>query len=399
MKGLWSRVCPKVPALIGGAALCWSGGALGAPRVLFAARGESANSTYELYTMNADGTNRRRLTTNTVSEWAPALGMDNYRVAYVRDDLARSNLFITSIDGMTPRQVGNTNPALCVQWADNQTLFYLSRTQPDASSKSTFRLWRIGAEGSGEALVFTNIFSDWSMGARAFSVRRETGAVYLSADVPGGSYESMIRFGSYSNLSPTGVVSTSTAYLDHYAPAVSPDGTQVAFCVDPQGSGGQHRLYVTSVGGGAGSRLCDVYCGNPSWAPDGAWLAFTRASSSTYGAAAYVGDIWRVSVRGTNLCALTTNTPVAAKCAFPTVFEPPIITMAPPQVTANGVVISWSGGGSLRHTLQVATNGLGELWLDYPGATDLPATGQTLTVTDAVSQPWPRFYRVVARPE
>jgi hypothetical protein len=399
MKPLAKRLFRRLPLFIGWAALCWPEAMSGAPRILFVGRGESGNNTYELYTMNVDGTERQRITTNTVSEWAPALAPDNYRVAYVRDDLTQSNLFITSIAGIAPVRVGNTNAALCVQWADNHTLFYLSRTQPDSGSQSTFRLGRIGTDGGGEALVFTNVLSDWSMGARAFSVQRDTGVVYVSADVPGGSYQSMIRFSSSANLSLTGVVTTSSAYLDHYAPVVSPDGSQVAFCVDPQGSGGQHRLYVTSSNGGPGTRLCEVYCGNPSWSPDGTWLAFTRANASTYGAAAYVGDIWRVSARGTNLFALTTNTPVAAKCAYPTVYEPPTITMIPPQVTVDGVIISWSGGANLRHTLQIATNSPAEIWFDCPGAIDLPGSGATFSVTNAVSPVESKFFRVVARPE
>lgn len=388
-----------IAAFVAGAAVCWPAAALSAPRVLFVARGESANNTYELYSMAADGTDRRRITTNTVSEWAPALAPDNYRVAYVRDDLTSSNLFITSIDGMTQVRVSSTNAALCVQWADNRTLLYFSRTQPDSGSQSTFRLWRIGTDGTGQALVFTNVLTDWSMGARAFSVRQDKGMVYLSADVPGGTFESMIRFGSVASLSLTGVVATSSSYLDHYAPVVSPAGTQIAFCVDPQGSGGQHRLYVTSINGGAGTRLCDVYCGNPSWSPDGAWLAFTRATSSTSGASVYVGDIWRVSAGGANLVALTTNSPVAAKCAYPTVFEPPVITLAPPQAVGGAVLISWSGGTQLLHTLQVATNYPGGAWGNVPGAVDLPSTGGTLTGSDVVSPAQPRFYRVVARTE
>ena len=399
MNHLPGHLLGTVFSLVGCGALFWPELAFAAPRILFVARGESANGTFELYTMRTDGTDRRRVTTNTFSEWAPALAPDNYRVAYVRDELTSSNLFITSIDGMPPVRLANTNAALCVQWADDHTLFFLSRTAPDSGSQTSFRLWRIGTDSSGQALAFTNTFSEWSMGARAFSVRRATGTVYLTADVPGGSYESMIRFGAIGSPSPTGTVTTSTSYLDHYAPVVSPNGSQIAFCVDPQGSAGQHRLYATGIGGGPGIRLSDVYCGNPSWSPDGAWLAFTRATSSTFGANPYIGDIWRVSAGGTNLLALTTNSPVAGKCAFPTVFEPPAITMAAPQVAPNQVVINWSGGTNLLHTLQYTTNGAGGSWTAVPGAVDLPSTGATLTVTDGVAPTGLQFYRIVARPQ
>jgi len=117
MNILSGRLLGTIFSLIGCGALFWPGLAPAAPRILFVARGESANGTYELYTMSADGSDRRRVTTNTFSEWAPALAPDNYRVAYVRDELATSNLFITSIDGMAPVRLSNTNAALCVQWA------------------------------------------------------------------------------------------------------------------------------------------------------------------------------------------------------------------------------------------------------------------------------------------
>ena len=55
-----------IAALMGRAAVGWPATALSASRILFVARGESANNTYELYTMAAHGTNGQRITTNTV---------------------------------------------------------------------------------------------------------------------------------------------------------------------------------------------------------------------------------------------------------------------------------------------------------------------------------------------
>ncbi|MBU6411337.1 MAG: PD40 domain-containing protein, partial [Verrucomicrobia bacterium] len=173
---------------------------------------------------------------------------------------------------------------------------------------------------------------------------------------------------------------------------------QIAFCADLTTSPGTHRLYVTSTNGGPGIQLSDVYCGNPSWSPDGSWLAFTRATNSTYGNSVYVGDIWRVSVEGTNLIDLTTNTPLGGTCAYPTVFEPPQIVLYAPEVSKNGTVIRWSGGAGLLQTVQEATNGLNKGWTTLVGATNMQSTGATLTVTDAVLRA-ADYYRILAQPE
>ena len=60
-----------------------------ATRILFAGRTSDVED-YELYSMSTNGTDLVQLTTNTVSEWGPALGPDTNSVAYI-DPAAASN--------------------------------------------------------------------------------------------------------------------------------------------------------------------------------------------------------------------------------------------------------------------------------------------------------------------
>lgn len=62
---------------------------------------------------------------------------------------------------------------------------------------------------------------------------------------------------------------------DDIHPALSPDGSQVAFASD---RGGGFDLYVLDLATGEISQLSDdvAYDGQPSWSPDGSWLAYER---------------------------------------------------------------------------------------------------------------------------
>jgi Tol biopolymer transport system component/DNA-binding winged helix-turn-helix (wHTH) protein len=69
-------------------------------------------------------------------------------------------------------------------------------------------------------------------------------------------------------------------------PAISPDGSQVAFAY----SGGQHSgIYIALIGGEKPLQLTQsARDGNPAWSPDGGQIAFWRFSDSSYQKTLYV---------------------------------------------------------------------------------------------------------------
>lgn len=296
------------------------GPAAAGPRILFVASNETANATFELYTMGADASGLTRITFNSESEWSPAMAPDDYRIAYVRPSTAGSNLFVTTLHGATPVRVPNGAAALAVQWADADTLYYLRRISAGTWDRQ-FELWRVDTDGTGDARVYTNRFKCWNTGTEDFFVDRVRQRVYVSSFMTTSASQSFIRSGPLFGGGTDAVLATDASYLDHYAPALSPDGTRVAYAADLNGQAGSHRLYNGPAAGGAGTQVSDTYCGNPSWAPTGGWLAFTRAAASTWGGASYVGNIWRVNANGSGATNLTQGRVVSGGCAFPTVYE------------------------------------------------------------------------------
>lgn len=82
-------------------------------------------------------------------------------------------------------------------------------------------------------------------------------------------------------------------------PAVSPDGTLVAFTSDRSGN---FDVWVLAIAGGAPVQLTSHpgFDGDPAWSPDGNRIAFTSDRGGNQ-------DIWVVSASGGEATALTTN--------------------------------------------------------------------------------------------
>jgi len=308
------------------AALLVASGIAGAEeRVLFTAR---TNGVYQLHTLKTDGTDLARITSDAGDKWGPALDPTTNFVAYVDPALNTNNISVIPLSGGASEVVGITGKALAVQWADADTLHYLRETGT-GWPPFTFELWQVDTNGTGEAQVFTNSLGCWEMGAQAFHVDRKRGRVYVSSftGVVPTNTPSLIQSGpvagtAIDTIRP--VQAPQDASSDHYAPAVSPDGTSMAFCADY--GGGQHALYAGNPdGSGTAAKLCNVYCGSPSWTPPGDRVVFIHdPAKSTLGTNAYVGDINLRNADGTGPTNnLTLSLAVAGKCAFPTAYETP----------------------------------------------------------------------------
>jgi hypothetical protein len=326
----------------------------------------AGNASYELYTMDESGGTLTQITTNGYAERCPALGPDTNRVAFVRADLARTNIFLASLGGGPVIAVGNTNKATAVQWGSTNVLYFLAdRGGPGFTTSN--ELWRINVDGTGEARVFTNRFNVWTMGATAFHVDRAGQQVYLSEFWP-VAWTSRVSTGLLSDQSPKTWLTTTN--VDHYGPALSRD----------------------------------VFCGNPSWAPNAQWLAFTRATNSTYGATFYTGDIWRVGTNGTGLVNLTSALGVAGRCSYPTVYEVPA-SPAPSPFHITGMsrtnatlYLTWDSETTARYTIQSSTGLLPAAgWTNVLPHTNQVGAGGPMTRELPLGSVPTRLFRVTAQ--
>lgn len=221
-----------------------------------------------LYAIQVDGSRIVRLTQTRLARWDPALSPDGSTVAYGRN----GRMWTAPLDGSNPKAVTHgSSPA----WtADGATLYF------------------VRGHSDGFAAVCGSILSVPATGGAVRQITRKTGHSHLDPAVsPDGS---RIAFSDWDRceggtasprlrvVNTSGKKTSDLAQLprngywpdpEHSTPAWSPDGTRLAYrwntslaVANRDGSGEQ----VVARG------LLYLIYEPPAWSPDGEWIAFTR---------------------------------------------------------------------------------------------------------------------------
>lgn len=298
-------------------------------RLLFVAK-PNGTGINELYSICDDGTGLTRITTNSIYAWSPALSPDTNTVAYVRND-GVNGIFLTTLSGAAPVIVCNSK-AYAVQWADTNTLFYVT----DAAGN--YEIWKVNRDGSNNMKAYTAAYWDYMLGIESFCIDRSAGKLYVPVFNMTSFFKSRLSSGLTSGTAFTAIfpaLSPLNTSSDMYTPAISANGLKIAYAGD-FGTGG-HRVYCSNKdGSGTATTVSPTFSANPSWGPDGTWIVCTLAGATTSGSASYVGNIVKYKSDGSGLVAnLTASSSVAGSCAFPIVYQVPI------DGNANGMADAW----------------------------------------------------------
>ena len=185
---------------------------------------------FEIYVMDADGKNQRRLTTNRHDDWDPSWSPDGTRIAFT------SSAKVLNVVQAHPLFVVGGLPQIYVMDADGGNKRRLT--------DSDFAEWYPSWSPDGTRIAFT------SSGAM------DTAGWYIYVVDTDGK-----------NLRELGPESG-------WYPAWSPDGTRIAFVSGRNAFGNQ--IYVMDADGSNQQRLTEGLDGNrhPSWSPDGERIAF-----------------------------------------------------------------------------------------------------------------------------
>jgi len=232
-----------------------------------------ADGLMDLYASNADGTGFHRLTSDSSydgeSRWSP----DGTKIAFVHGNGDSLNVFVMNADGTNRTRLTNRYEVRGPCWSpDGSQIAYQSGHSYGQGNPN--QLWVMDADGTAPHVV---IDYDSLNGANQISwTPRNTflgvdGFNLLEFDADGKNKRQIMPLRLYSF---------------EVFPRMSPDGTKIVFAwTGPYGPGGYpSNIYIANVDGTGLKQLTDELNGatRPAWSSDGSKIAYTQSSATIW---------------------------------------------------------------------------------------------------------------------
>ena len=259
----------------------------------------------EIYVMDTDGGNPRRLTNNRDGDWSPSWSPDGKRIVFLSDRDGHVNvhgwsnpdIYVMDADGGNQKNLTNNPKAdWSPSWSPDgkRIAFHSNRV-----GRFNYEIYVMDADGGNLQSLTDNrnddFYPSWSPdGERiVFSSAREehfedkfgiTDEIYVM-DADGGNQQRL----------------TDNRNND-WDPVWSPDGQRIAFAADRKGDLENFEIYMMDADGGNQQKLTNhrTWDGSPSWSPDSQRIVFNSNRDGK-------SEIYVIDADGGNLQRLTNN--------------------------------------------------------------------------------------------
>ncbi len=264
----------------------------------------------EIYVMDADGGNQRRLTNHPDNDWFPSWSPDGKRIVFfsnrdghvIRGGSAYE-IYVMDADGGNPQNLTNDlNDDRSPSWSpDGKRIVFVSDRDGFKNDDGviTDEIYVMDADGSNPQNLTNDLNDDrspsWSPdGKRIAFVSQREGHFKGAAGITDEIYVMDADGGNQQRLTEN--------HKNDWFPSWSPDGKRIAFASERKGDLVNFEIYVMDADGGNQQRLTEnrVYDWSPSWSPGGKRIAFMSERNGN-------AEIYVMDADGGNPQNLTNN--------------------------------------------------------------------------------------------